>query len=213
MFTPDSLALFALTAVSLILTPGPAKLLLLSISASRGFSAGLKLALGIFLSDAIHVTLVAVGLGSLIVANGNLRAAIAVLGAGFLAYFAWLYAQKALRGPIANPEPDRVGSGAGLISMGLLLNLFNPLALAFYLGLLPQFADPALPTPAPIQLAVYGGALVSLFLAVHIILALLASSFKRSSISPLWFRASYGLAAAVLLWLCFRMVMGAFAFA
>jgi threonine/homoserine/homoserine lactone efflux protein len=196
--------------VSLILTPGPAKLLLLSISASRGFSAGLKLAVGIFLSDAIHVTLVAIGLGSLIVANGNLRAAIAVLGAGCLAYFAWLYGQKAIHGPIAKPGPERVDSGAGLLGIGLLLNLFNPLAIAFYIGLLPQFADPALPMSVTTQLGIYGGALVALFLAVHTLIALAASAFKRTAVSPLWFRISYGLAAAVLLWLCGRMLIGTF---
>lgn len=210
MFDADSLALFALTAVSLILTPGPAKLLLLSISASRGFPAGMRLALGIFLSDAVHVTLVALGLGTLILANGNLRVAIAVLGAACLAYFAYLYAQKAMRGPLASAGPERVGSDTELISMGLLLNLFNPLAMAFYVGLLPQFADPALSIPAPIQLGIYGGALVAIFLGVHTILALLASTFKRTTVSPLWFRTSYALAAAVLLWLCARMLIGTF---
>lgn len=73
MFEPDKIVPFAAAAASLIMTPGPAKLLLLSTSASRGFRPGFKLALGIFFSDTAHVTLVSVGLGALIVSSQMFR--------------------------------------------------------------------------------------------------------------------------------------------
>lgn len=211
MFEADKLVPFAMTALSLILTPGPAKLLLLSTSASRGLQAGWRLALGIFLSDLIHVTIVAVGLGALIVSNGMLRAGIAVLGAACLVYFAFIYARKAIQGPPAALPSERTERVGELVGVGLLLNLFNPLAVAFYVGLLPQFVDPTSTVPAPFQLGSYGGALVAIFLAVHIVIAFLATRFKSTGMSPLWFRLSYGLAAAVLLWLCTRMLLGTFA--
>lgn len=210
MFEIDKLVPFAMLALSLILTPGPAKLLLLSTSASRGFKAGARLALGIFLSDAIHVTLVAIGLGSLIISNEALRASVAVIGSIFLVYFAAVYWQKAVKGPTALLPTGRTESGGELVSVGLLLNLFNPLAIAFYVGLLPQFASPTSAIPAPIQLAIYGGALISIFLTVHLLIALASSRFKSKGVSPLWFRLSYGLASAVLLWLCCRMLWGTF---
>jgi len=71
VFEPDKIVPFA--AASLIMTPGPAKLLLLSTSASRGFRPGFKFALGIFFSDTAHVTLVSVGLGALIVSSQMFR--------------------------------------------------------------------------------------------------------------------------------------------
>ena len=209
MFEADKVAPFAMTALSLILTPGPAKLLLLSTSASRGFRAGSRLALGIFISDAIHVLLVAAGLGALIVSYGALRAVIAIIGAAFLIYFAFLYSRKAVQGPPSALPSERTESDGELVGVGLLLNLFNPLA--FYVGLLPQFADPASSVPTSLQLGVYGGTLVAIFLAVHIVIAFAATRVRSVGVSRLWFRVSYALAAAVLLLLCYRMLVGTFA--
>jgi threonine/homoserine/homoserine lactone efflux protein len=210
MFEIDKWGPFAMTALSLILTPGPAKLLLLSTSASRGFKAGSRLASGIFLSDAIHVTLVAIGLGTLIISNETARRAIAVIGAFFLLYFAVVYLQKAVRGPPASLPTEQKEKVGELVKVGLLLNLFNPLAIAFYVGLLPQFASPQSTVPASIQLGIYGGALVSIFFTFHLLIAFAATLFKSRAISPLWFRVSFSLASAVLLWLCYRMLFGTF---
>lgn len=211
MFEADKLLPFATMAISLILTPGPAKLLLISTSAYRGFRAGFRLALGIFFSDTIHITLVSIGVGALIISNGNLRAIIAIVGASFLTYFAFVYARKAFDGPTTTALSKRPENNNDLVVIGLLLNLFNPLAIAFYVGLLPQFADPTSLLSAPLQLGIYGAALVSLFLTVHIILAFAAARFKSTNVSPTWFRVSYAVAAVVLLWLCFRILVGIFA--
>lgn len=211
MFTWHTLWPLLLTAGSLILTPGPAKLLLVATSAARGARPGLQIALEIFVSDAIHVTIVAVGLGALIVSNALARKGIALIGAGCLLYFAFVYARKAWRGAAPAATAPVGAKDANPLAVGLLLNLLNPIAIAFYVGLLPQFADPSSGMPVMAQLFGYGVLLILTFLAAHVALAFAASRLRGLGGSPLWFRASYAVAAAVLIWLCVRMLLGTFA--
>src|SRR5438093_2349506 len=85
---PDSTAvwLFSVTAVALLLIPGPAVLYVVVQSAERGRRVGLASVAGIHVGTLVHVAAAAVGLSALIVASAVAFSAVKYAGAVYLVY-------------------------------------------------------------------------------------------------------------------------------
>src|SRR6478735_8839562 len=86
--------LFILTALALLVIPGPAVLYVVSRSIDQGRSAGLASVLGIPSGTVVHVTLASVGLSSLVLASRVAFDAVRYVGA---AYLLFLGARRLLR--------------------------------------------------------------------------------------------------------------------
>lgn len=147
---PDSssLFLFVSAALLLLMIPGPAVFYIVGRSIGHGRSAGLVSALGISAGSLVHTAAAAVGVSALLMSSAIAFAAVKYLGAAYLIYLgirALLAANSmhsvALDGNSKEPEPDLRGVYLG----ALTLQLANPKALLFFLALLPQFIDPAIP--------------------------------------------------------------------
>ena len=164
--------MFATAALALAVIPGPTMLLALS----NGMGGGLRRAAwgiaGATLGSALVIAVVAVGLGSLMLASAWLFDAVRTVG---VAYLLWLAVQL-WRSPVADVQatlahvPGREVRGRAAFTRSLTVALSNPKALLFFAAFLPQFVDPALAL-AP-QYALLGALFVTLDALVMVAYAL-----------------------------------------
>ena len=162
-------------------TPGPAKLYLLGVSVGGGRAAGLLIALGIYTSDLAHVSLSASGAQALFTAYPGVFTAFRFVGAAYLLYLAYGSFARARKPPtLTTPEKAEVQSEglAKFYLSGLLINLFNPLAVVFYLSLLPQFVSAELSLSAGRQMLSAGVVMVTGFFVFHSLIALAAGALQ-----------------------------------
>ena len=133
--------LFVLTDGALIVTPGPAVMLVVSQGLRRGTAGALWSAAGVLVANALYFAISGTGVGALLAASGRLFMAIQWAGAAYLLYLAAVALLRpslpALRGTADGPGPDR----RGLVFRGLVLQMSNPKALLFFVAILPQFID------------------------------------------------------------------------
>jgi homoserine/homoserine lactone efflux protein len=135
--TLSGILLFAVMEFLLSLTPGPAVLLVISQGMRGGFRTAARGAAGILSGNAIYFAASAAGLGVLLIASQRVFVVLEWVGAGYLA----LLGLKMLFFP---HEPDAATSVVDPMAyrQGLLTQLANPKAIAFFTALLPQFIDP-----------------------------------------------------------------------
>lgn len=132
----------AVTALGMVLTPGPNMMYLVSRSISQGRGAGLISLAGTAAGFLIYMTLANLGLAMIFVLVPWLFMAFKAAGAAYLAYLAWQALKPGGRGLFETHTLERDSAGR-LIRMGLITNLLNPKAAIMYLALIPQFIDPA----------------------------------------------------------------------
>lgn len=152
---------FILTSVLLALTPGPDVLLVVAVAAKDGFKKALFLTLGLASGVIFHTLLIILGLSALIIASPMAMNSIALFGAGYLLYLAWL--TWIHRNDEAS-EADTPKIQGSYYWRGVIMNISNPKVLLFFLALFPQFAQ--LDQPGyHVRIAVLG----MLFIAVTIV--------------------------------------------
>jgi threonine/homoserine/homoserine lactone efflux protein len=135
----DSLGLFSLAALALLLVPGPAVLYIVAQSVDHGRLAGLASVAGVHLGTVVHTVAAAIGLSALIVSSALAFSVVKYAGAAYLVY---LGIRRLLeREP---PGPVVVGnqSLARLFWRGAVVNVLNPKTALFFLAFVPQFVDP-----------------------------------------------------------------------
>jgi homoserine/homoserine lactone efflux protein len=136
--------LFVVTEAVICFTPGPAVLLVLSLSLTRGADAGLRGAFGILAGNAMYFFISATSLGAMLLASWELFTAVKWAGA---LYLVWRGIAMILSPGTALPDPgqaetfDRRGA-IGPFGYGFLTQGANPKALVFFAAILPQFVDP-----------------------------------------------------------------------
>lgn len=129
-----------LTALGMVLTPGPNMMYLTSRSISQGRSAGLISLAGTGAGFLVYMTMANVGLAVVFVVVPWLFIAFKAAGAGYLAYLAWQTLRPGGSGVFEVRDVPR-DSRAKLFRMGLITNLLNPKAAVMYLALIPEFID------------------------------------------------------------------------
>jgi threonine/homoserine/homoserine lactone efflux protein len=138
---PDSgtVWVFCLTAVALLVIPGPAVLYVVVQGAEQGRRVGLASVLGIHLGTLIHVAAATVGLSALIVASSLAFNAVKFAGAVYLIFIG---VRKLLGRDEPRLEPGRQKvSYRRAFMRGAVVNVLNPKTALFFLALLPQFID------------------------------------------------------------------------
>jgi threonine/homoserine/homoserine lactone efflux protein len=165
---------FLVIAALLCVAPGPDTLVVLKNAMSGGRRGGLLATFGVFVGNLTMGTVVALGVGALIMKFQPAFVALHWLGAGYLLYLGVVALRAARRGDYAAVADARAMSGNGWRrwSEGLLSNVTNPKVLVVYLSVLPQFLTPHTTVPEALLLAwtigglglVWQGALV---LVVH----------------------------------------------
>jgi threonine/homoserine/homoserine lactone efflux protein len=106
------------------ITPGPNNFMVMEASARGGAAAASSVVLGIVLGSLGLLTLVSLGVGSLIHANPRLSLVLSLIGA---AYLAWLGASLILRRADTGAGENRHGMPTSLWGVAVF-QLFNPKA-------------------------------------------------------------------------------------
>ncbi|GGJ20870.1 leucine efflux protein LeuE [Streptomyces brasiliensis] len=154
MFGVIDLPTYLAGVVLIVLLPGPNSLYVLSVAARRGIRAGYTAAAGVWCGDTVLMTLSAAGVASLLKANVVLFGIVKYAGAGYLTWLAigmlraawgmWRtrrekLAEEPAPAPAAHERPYR---------RALVVSLFNPKAILFFVAFFVQFVDPGYAYPA-----------------------------------------------------------------
>jgi len=174
---PTLLAFFA-TAIAIELMPGPNMAYLAILGVARGRVAGLFAVTGVALGLAIVGGLAAIGLAALISEIDWLYQAIrwaGILYLIWLGYDTWRDARRPIE------QHALAVSNWVFFRRGLVTNLLNPKAAAFYLAVLPNFlADVATPSAFLVLAAIY----VLAATLVHTIIVMGASALQPYFVQP-----------------------------
>lgn len=128
---------FVVTVIVFLLVPGPGNLALIASTAKGGIVGGLAATLGVILGDQVLMWSAVAGVAALLAAYPDAFAVVQWLGA---AYLAWLGCKMLLAKPGASPvlhiTPHHY------LRQALMITLFNPKAILFYMAFFPLFVDP-----------------------------------------------------------------------
>jgi threonine/homoserine/homoserine lactone efflux protein len=137
-----SIGLFAVAAILLLLTPGPAVLYIVARSVEQGRVAGLVSVCGITSGTFVHIAAAALGLSALLASSALAFAVVKYAGAAYLIYIGVRRILSRADAPAAQLELPRRSLGR-LYRDGFIVNLLNPKTALFFLAFLPQFVDPS----------------------------------------------------------------------
>ncbi|MEV6616641.1 leucine efflux protein LeuE [Streptomyces sp. NPDC051051] len=188
MFGVNDLPTYLAGLALIILLPGPNSLYVLSVAARRGVRAGYTAAAGVWCGDAVLMTLSAAGVASLLQGNAVLFGIVKYAGAGYLT---WL-AVGMLRAAWGMWRSRRERAASDVRSAGvaderpfrraLVISLFNPKAILFFVAFFVQFVDPGYAYPALsfVVLGVFAQLASVLYLSALIFSGTrLAAAFRR----------------------------------
>ncbi|PRX49236.1 threonine/homoserine/homoserine lactone efflux protein [Prauserella shujinwangii] len=190
--------------VLVVLAPGPDTMVTLKNSLAGGFRGGLLATAGIAFGNLLQGTLVALGLGALIVSSQPVFTTLRWAGVVYLCYLGFQALRSAWRGDYrAVDETGARASGFRRWREGFLSNVTNPKVLALYLSVLPQFLDPVRGTAFDALLLAYTVAvlgalwLLLLLLFVHRVRVWLRRRRVRRSLDALTGTTLVGFGAAL----------------
>lgn len=163
------LATYILGTIFIVLLPGPNSMYVMSMAARHGVSAGYRGACGVFLGDTVLMMLAAAGAASLLRTTPTLFMGVKFMGASYLAWVGI----GLIRAAIAtwrNAATDRasvpLADASRPLRTALVISLFNPKAILFFVSFFVQFVDPAYAHPA-LSFAILGSILQA-FSAIYL---------------------------------------------
>lgn len=159
------------TGLVLSVITGPVFFALLKTSIEKGFKAGTALAIGVFVSDIIYVTLTYLSATS-IDFNDKYRNMIAAIGSIILVVIGTYYLVRKTK---INYDGTSSIKATGYFIKGFVMNFFNPFMFFFWLSIL---------TNIPIHLK-YSILEVRIFLAMTL-LTIVASDILKSYLASKW---------------------------
>lgn len=159
---------FLVAMVILELTPGPNMGWLAALSAQSGKRIGLTAVAGVTLGLLLQLLAAATGLSAVLANIPSLYHVLRWAGVAFMLYLAWeAFADT------GSASSAHITGRAGFMR-GLIANVLNPKALAFYVLIVGQFADPAV-GPVWRQILLLGLVHLGISIVIHTGIVLLAS--------------------------------------
>ena len=178
--------------IMIILLPGPNSLYVLSVAARRGVRNGYAAAAGVWVGDAVLMTLSAAGVASLLQANELAFSVVKWAGATYLGWLAiamlrgawstWRSRRAVVAAAAEASAEGSVPSTERPFRRALVISLLNPKAILFFVAFFVQFVDPAYAHPVLPFLVL--GALAQLASVAYLTVlifsgARLADAFRR----------------------------------
>jgi threonine/homoserine/homoserine lactone efflux protein len=138
MFGISDYGAFCAAVLFFLMLPGPGTFALLHSAAQGGVRAGAAATVGLIAGDQVLLWLAVGGVSALLQAHPAVFAAMQYLGAAYLAWIGLrlLAAREGQAGPV-RIAPRRYARQA------LVITLFNPKAIMFYMAFFPLFVNPA----------------------------------------------------------------------
>jgi threonine/homoserine/homoserine lactone efflux protein len=138
MFGVADYGAFVAAILIFLAIPGPGNLALITSTSKGGIPGGLGATFGVIAGDQVLLWAAVAGVSAVMVAYPTAFHAIQWIGA---AYLVWLGIKmlraKAGDAPILQIKPRHY------FRQALIITLFNPKAIVFYMAFFPQFVDPA----------------------------------------------------------------------
>ena len=167
MVPGPALLAFALTALALIVIPGPSVLFVIGRSLALGRLGGLLSVVGNALGMLPLVIAVALGIGAIVAQSLVLFTVIKFVGAAYLVYLGVQAIRHRRHTAVTHEATPPRRSRWRILGEGFVVGLTNPKSLVFFVAVLPQFVD-------------YGGGSIPLQLfelgVVFLVLALMFDS-------------------------------------
>ena len=169
---------FIAFAATLVAVPGPDWAFIIT-SGARDRVVGPAVG-GVLIGYVVLTTVVAIGVGALVVAVPSLLTALTVCGSAYLVYLG-------IRSLLPSRGSNAAGQTAPAVSAGHLVrgvgvSSLNPKSILIFLAILPQFAQVKYDWPVPMQLAALGMLFTVMCAAIYLPLGLTAR--KVSSAQP-----------------------------
>lgn len=142
MIDPQTYSLFLLTALVLVLSPGPDTVLILSRTLASGGRAGLMTLFGTQAGNVVHALLAGLGVSSIVLLFPVAFDALKYLGATYLAYLALMAWRTPAKLKFDTKIANKRGGALQYLYQGLTNNLLNPKMIPFFIALFPQFVHP-----------------------------------------------------------------------
>ena len=173
---PNTILLFSLASLALLIAPGPVVLFTVARSIQQGRPGGFASTLGVSLGDLAHVMMATVGLSALLLTSALAFTVVKFAGAAYLIYLGL----KALttRERQANAQEPIPTSLRLIFSQGFMVGLLNVKTALFFVAFLPQFVDPSAASAAA-QILLLGSLFVLLGMTTNVVYVMLASSLSR----------------------------------
>ena len=155
MISTETLLLYTVGALIIIIAPGPDFIYVTTRGIAQGRLAGILSAIGISLGLMVHTTLAAVGLSALLQTSGIAFQTVKWLGAAYLLYLGikmFLDKESLIQ---QNKNMIKINRLA-IVRQGIATNVFNPKAILTFMAFIPQFINPTDKTVA-IQITILGG--------------------------------------------------------
>jgi threonine/homoserine/homoserine lactone efflux protein len=174
MVSVHTLAVFLVASAALIVVPGPNHVYIAARSLAEGRRAGVASAFGVETGTLVHIAVAAAGLSYLVATSAVAFNFVKYAGAAYLVFLG-------IRTLLSrDPEQATVGrsrqrSLRRVYAEGVVVNVFNPKVILFFLAFLPQFLDPAAGS-VPAQIVLLGVVLLLLGLASDLLYAAAAGS-------------------------------------
>ncbi len=128
---------FVTAFILLLIIPGPGNLAIMTSTAKGGVLGGMMATLGVIAGDQVLLWITVAGVASILKAYAGALVIIQWVGA---AYLVWLGAKMIMAKPgdkpILNIKPGQY------FKQALVITLFNPKAVVFYLAFFPLFINP-----------------------------------------------------------------------
>ena len=200
---PATLAAFALTALAIVVSPGPDTMLIIRYGLTSGHRTALAAVAGVQMGLVVHTVLAVAGVSLLIASSRLLFNAVALCGA---AYLGWLGLQG-LRGPGAFAVDTGTAATPPRRAMrdAILCNVLNPKVIVLFLALFPNFVRPE-HGDVWSQLLTLSVTLVVINVAWQVPLAWLAKQARRHLVQPRTQRIVSAVTGGVLLAFAVAMV-------
>lgn len=197
MVSVASIVGMALVAFTMVISPGPNMIYLVSRTIMQGRRAGMISLFGVAAGFGVYLLAAVVGLTAVFTLVPVVYTALKLAGAGYLLYLAWQAIRPGGRSPFV-PQPLEPDSPRRLFTMGLVTNLLNPKIAVLYVSLLPQFVDPARGDVA-LQNLTLGAVQIAVALTLNTVWVLTAGSLAAFMTErPVWQRVQRAFMATVL---------------
>lgn len=142
MIPINKILFFALTALVLVISPGPNMIYLISRTITQGRKAGLVSLAGVICGFLFHIVMISFGLTAVLFAVPFAYTILKTLGVVYLLYLAFQFVKPNSKNIFeANTELE-FDKPRKLFSIGFLTNVLNPKVAVFYLSFFPQFIKP-----------------------------------------------------------------------
>jgi len=171
----DALVLFFITALVVIISPGPSNLYVMARSVAQGVRGGAVASTGLAAGGMVHVVAGALGLSIIVQHLPVLYSLMKIAGAVYLIWLGITQIMATRNTPARLDAPDPVAhrSDRRILMESVMVEAPNPKVALFFLAFLPQFVDTAQGAFA-LQFAVFGVIFVVVAFLCDLVYALAA---------------------------------------